>query len=106
MDIRKAEVIVAEGIARVHVDSWRTTCKNIVNESYLSQLSVERRKNNWEWTFRNLNKDEVIFVGLNDEEKIIGFACGGQNRDKDFEYDVELYVICLLVKGISRPWIW
>lgn len=96
MEIRKAEIIDAEGIARVHVDSWRTTYKNIVNESYLSHLSVERRKDNWEWTFRNLNNNEVIFVGLNNEENIIGFACGGQSRDKDFEYDGELYAIYLL----------
>jgi len=102
MKIRKAEIIDAEGIARVHVDSWRTTYKNIVSDSYLSQLSVERRKNNWEWTFKNSNKNEVIFVGLNDEENIIGFACGGQSRHKDFDYDGELYAIYLLRESQGR----
>ncbi|MNK89114.1 Acetyltransferase (GNAT) family protein [compost metagenome] len=96
MKFRKANITDAEEIARVHVDSWRTTYKNIVSDSYLSQLSVERRKNNWEWTFKNLNKGEVIYVGLNDEDDIIGFACGGQNREKEFEYDGELYAIYLL----------
>lgn len=96
MKIRKAELIDAGGIAKVHVDSWRTTYGNILSEWYLSQLSVEGRKNNWEWTFKNLNKEEVIYVGLDDEESIVGFACGGQSRDKDFEYDGELYAIYLL----------
>lgn len=30
MKIRKAEITDAEGIAKVHVDSWKTTYKNIV----------------------------------------------------------------------------
>lgn len=99
MKIRKAEIIDAEQLARVHVDSWRTTYTNLISESYLSQMSVERIKNNWEWTFKNLTKDQVIYVGLNDEEHIIGFACGGQCREADFEFDGELYAIYLLKKA-------
>lgn len=36
--IRKAVLTDAEGIAKVHVDSWKTTYANIVPDEYLDNL--------------------------------------------------------------------
>jgi len=106
LKIREADISDVEGISVVHVNSWRTTYKGLLPDTYLSQLSVQNRVINWNWTFNNLNKDEVIFVAINHEEQIVGFCNGGKNRDTDFEYDGEIYAIYLLEEfqgcGIGR----
>lgn len=43
MQIRKATPSDAEGIARVHVESWKSTYINIVPEDFLKNLSYEKR---------------------------------------------------------------
>ena len=47
MFIRKANIEDAMGIAKVHVDSWRTTYKGIVPEVFLENLSYDEREQNW-----------------------------------------------------------
>lgn len=56
--IREAELVDAPGIAKVHVDSWRTTYKNIMSDDFLSHLSYEQRTKLWEKT---LYKKIVMF---------------------------------------------
>jgi GNAT superfamily N-acetyltransferase len=96
MRIRMAILEDSEAIARVHVSSWKTTYKDIISEEFLSKLSVVGRRKNWEWTFKNPNKDEVIFVAVNDNDEVIGFSNGGEIRSKEYEYQGELYAIYLL----------
>lgn len=105
MRIRQASLSDVDGIAKVHLESWRSTYKGIISESYLYGLTFEQRKKNWEWTFHNLNQDEKIFVA-EDRGTIIGFSNGGKNRVGDTEFDGELYAIYILEqfqgKGIGR----
>lgn len=96
MLIREATVADAEGIARVHVESWRTTYKGLVSEAFLSQLSVEQRKKNWEQNLHNMHQNECVFVALNEAGSIVGFSCGGKNRSPEFSHDGELYAIYIL----------
>ncbi|MEV5026669.1 GNAT family N-acetyltransferase [Paenibacillus sp. LPE1-1-1.1] len=96
MKVREACIKDAERIAIVHVDSWKTTYKGIISESYLSSLSVEKRTKNWLWTFKNLNAHEKIFVAEDREGNIIGFSNGGRSRSDEFKHDGELYAIYLL----------
>lgn len=96
MNVREACIQDAERIAIVHVDSWKTTYKGIISESYLSNLSVEKRMNNWLWTFGNLNVHEKIFVAVDNEGSIIGFANGGRSRNDEHRHGGELYAIYLL----------
>ena len=44
MLIREASPTDAAAIARVHVDSWRTTYAGIVPADYLANLSYTRRE--------------------------------------------------------------
>jgi len=95
MNIRVASLQDVEGLAVVHVNSWKTTYKGIISEAYLSNISVEGRKKNWEWIFKNLNRDETIYV-IEEEGKIKGFIDGGKNREIGSDYDAEIYSIYLL----------
>jgi ribosomal protein S18 acetylase RimI-like enzyme len=96
MRVREASIEDAEGIAKVHVNSWRSTYKGIISESYLSSLSVESRMKSWLWTFENQGEHEKLFVAEDMEGKIVGFSNGGRSRNGEFIHDGELYAIYLL----------
>ncbi|WP_281863413.1 GNAT family N-acetyltransferase [Planomicrobium okeanokoites] len=103
MKIRKATLADAKGIARVHVDSWRTTYRNIVPNTYLNQLSYEAREQLWKENLKTNNN----FVAENDGGEIIGFADGGKERTGKYaKLKGELYSIYILPhhqgKGIGR----
>jgi len=102
MKIRKAVLADAEGIARVHVDSWRTTYKDIVPDSYLQQLSYEQRAESWR---RGIGHN-ALYVAEDGNGKIVGFATGGKERTGKYKADGELYAIYLLHdvqgKGIGK----
>ncbi|MFB0842086.1 GNAT family N-acetyltransferase [Paenibacillus oleatilyticus] len=100
MNIRLASVRDIEGMARVHIESWKSTYNGIISESFLSKLTVEKRMKNWKAIFDNLTQDDVIYV-VEDLGSIIGFVHGGKSREPDFEYDAELYAIYLL-KEVQR----
>ncbi|SOC44677.1 GNAT family N-acetyltransferase [Ureibacillus acetophenoni] len=72
MTIRLAKLEDAEGIAKVHVDSWRTTYEGIIPQEFLNNLSYDKRAELW---IRNITKPEThIYVAENAEGKIVGFA--------------------------------
>ncbi len=72
MKIRTATIQDAQGIGKVHVDSWRTTYKNIIPDSFLDKLSYEQREKLWE---RNINReDNYVLVAENKIGEIVGFA--------------------------------
>lgn len=96
MKIREACIEDAERIAVIHVESWKTSYKDIISESYLSSLSIEKRTKNWLWTFENQKAHEKIFVAEDREGKIIGFSNGGRSRSDEFKHVGELYAIYLL----------
>lgn len=90
MNIRLAIPEDALQIAKVQVESWRSTYPGIVPKSYLDSLDVKKREKIWAQAAAN----QALYVAeLN--ETIVGFAIGGENRDKDTypEYDGELYAI-------------
>lgn len=93
MKIRRAGINDALGIAKVHVDSWRTTYKGIVPDTYLNGLSYSKREENWR---RNLLSSEV-FVAETNEGEIIGFSSGGKERSDNYPgFEGEVYAIYLL----------
>jgi hypothetical protein len=69
--IRQAEQSDCEGIARVHVDSWREAYAGIVPDEYLASLSIERRKSMWE-KILSQSDDFTLVAEVNDE--IVGFV--------------------------------
>lgn len=96
MIIRKAVLQDADGIAHVHVNSWKSTYKGIISDQVLDNLSIERRKKYWEETLNKVEIDEFIYVVQDLDGKIVGFASGGKSRSPEYPYDGELYAIYLL----------
>lgn len=95
MKIRKAVPADAKGIAKVHVDSWKTTYENIVPAAFLNSLSYEKREQRWRGTIPNGG----VYVAETEAKDIVGFATGGKKRTDEYpDYTGELYAIYILKK--------
>lgn len=92
MNVRKAKIEDAAGIARVHVDSWRSTYKGVVPEDFLASLSYSAREQLWQ----KLIPTGGVFVAEQNGE-IIGFASAGKERSEDYlHFGGEVSAIYLL----------
>jgi GNAT superfamily N-acetyltransferase len=106
--IRPAVLDDAAAIARVHVDSWRTTYAGLLPAAVLSGLSYERREQGWREALADDERraHNNVYVADDGAGPLIGFASGGPERDGDPLYPGELYAIYLLAaeqgKGIGR----
>ena len=47
MQIREATMAKVAAIARVHVESWRTTYKGLLPDDYLANLTYEQHEPRW-----------------------------------------------------------
>ncbi|MFB2893443.1 N-acetyltransferase family protein [Aerosakkonemataceae cyanobacterium BLCC-F50] len=107
MIVREATHNDVPAIARVHVDTWRSTYQGIVPDEHLAKLSYEQRANFWHQIFHLPPEDSnFTFVAEEESSKIVGFANGGVERTGDPLYKGELNAIYILQihqgKGIGR----
>jgi L-amino acid N-acyltransferase YncA len=104
--VREATSTDAPGMARVHVDTWRTTYRGLVPDSYLDDLSYTDRQAMWEQALTNSEHRSFIYVAQAGDSEIVGFASGGPIRTEGEEYEGELYSIYILAsqqgKGTGR----
>ncbi len=103
MKIRKADIADVKGIAKVHVDSWRTTYRDIISDEFLNKLSYESREKLWVSNLSNMN----VYVAETYEGDIVGFSTGGKERSGNYTgTDGEPYAIYILKEyqgqGIGR----
>jgi L-amino acid N-acyltransferase YncA len=89
--IRKAMTSDAAGIANVHVNSWKTTYKDIVSDDYLDSLTIEDRTVRWNDILAGSHQTYVCELKSG---QVAGFVSVGKERDK--QYEGELYAIYLL----------
>jgi|SRR5215831_21290950 len=98
ISIRAATAGDAVAIARVHVESWRTTYAGIVPDEYLSGLDEGLRVKLWrEW----LSGDTAVLVA-EDTSGVVGFAHAGKIREPVVTCDAELYSLYLLKDAQRR----
>lgn len=99
MNIRKATPNDARAIAKVQVDSWKTTYAGIVPDDYLAAMSYESREQKWDDI---LSRGGLAFVAENDSSEIVGFSSYGKQRENKYsEYQGELYAI-YITKDFQR----
>lgn len=104
--IRQATDDDANGIAKVHVESWRTTYRGIVPDDFLDGMSDETSAARWRRIAKQNTPGYAMFVAEDEGGNTVGFANGGRERSGDANYDGELYAIYLLQshqrKGIGQ----
>lgn len=94
--IRPATPADLPGIARVHVDSWRTTYHGIVSDAFLEGLSYERSEARNRSLMERTDNPPHVFVATDPDGTVVGFAMGGRTRSDDALFTGELYGIYLL----------
>ncbi len=87
--IRKASKQDSKAIANISVDEWRNTYKNIIDKTYLENLSIEEKTKKYEKEM----KDTVEYLVCEEEGKIVGYIKYGAIREEIPPYDSEVYAI-------------
>ena len=94
MQIRQAKAEDAAGIAKVHVDSWRSTYKDIMPAEFLRSLSYGKRTDLWK---NNIAvKEDYVVVAVTDEGTILGFGTASKRATNTVEKSGDLTSIYLL----------
>jgi ribosomal protein S18 acetylase RimI-like enzyme len=97
MVIRRARPEDAAAIARVHVESWRSTYAGLLPERLLLKLSSARHEARW-WrhVLGRFRRSHFVYVAEDPREGVVGFVSGGAARDRELEYDGEVYALYVL----------
>lgn len=107
MIVREATHNDVPAIAKIHVDTWRTTYQGIIPDEHLANLSYERRATGWDQILSHAPESgNFTYVAEKETSEVIGFANGGVERTGDPVYNGELMAIYILQnyqgKGIGR----
>lgn len=106
MSIRQAAYDDYPVLAKVHVESWKTTYRGMIADVYLDQLTVESRLDRWKQLLSRGDKDLWTFVSEDEAGRVCGFIQGGKCREEGAGYDAEIYALYLLQehqgKGYGR----
>ncbi|MDA8200340.1 MAG: GNAT family N-acetyltransferase [Thermaerobacter sp.] len=91
--VRPAVLTDAAGIARAHVESWRTTYRGIVPDGFLDGMDPERQQARWQRLLDH--RDTTVWVAER-SGVIVGHASGGPQRGGAFPgWPGEVYSIYL-----------
>src|SRR5690349_13013695 len=91
-NIRPAVLADAHGIAKVHVEAWRTAYGDTLPGAYANNLSIENREQHWTKALSNPNERMVTLVGV-DGGEVVAFAAGGEERSGALLTNGELYAM-------------
>lgn len=93
--VRPATLADAKAIARVHIDSWRTTYAGILPSDFLANLSYAAREEMWRRNLTEESERNYILVAEQDR-RIVGFVDCGRERSGRPDYAAEVYAIYLI----------
>lgn len=104
--IRTARLADTAGIAKVQIDTWRTTYTGIVPAQHLAGLSYGNCQAWWEDVLARKRPRSSTYVAEANGCGVVGFADGGPERDGNLNYMGELYSIYILKeyqgRGVGR----
>ncbi|MFX1417880.1 MAG: GNAT family N-acetyltransferase [Promethearchaeota archaeon] len=111
ISFRKAKPLDSLGIAKVLVDTWKSTYSNLVSEKILRKRTYEYVESRWRERIRNLTKKDIMFVAEKEDKEIVGLTWGRTEKLNIAEqiseidkYEGELLAIYVL-KNCQRRYI-
>jgi ribosomal protein S18 acetylase RimI-like enzyme len=92
MEIRQGKIEDSAGIAKVEVDSYRTTYAGIYPQVYLDRFTYEEQERGWRDLFSS-GMDDVLYVAETGAGEIVGYALGRSGSTGIPSYDSELVAL-------------
>ena len=92
--IRSATPGDAPAIARVRVDSWRSTYRGMIPDAYLDGMNVEASTALWDRVLTAAPNATCVFVAEHGTD-IVGFGAGNRLREPKHGFDAELAAVYL-----------
>jgi 3-deoxy-manno-octulosonate cytidylyltransferase (CMP-KDO synthetase) len=87
--LREATEKDVPAIARVHIESWRKSFASIAPQSYLDNLSIERREKVFAERLSDISYH--LFVAENQENGIVGFVDFGKPTFENLNHQRQIY---------------
>lgn len=98
--IRTANFGDAAKIAEIHVQCWKETYANILNQEILDQLDVQEKLILWQAITRSLDHQLLVYI---EDQKIKGFLDGYLNPENNVAEIRAFYLLQEIQKqGIGR----
>ena len=94
--VREAGPADAAAIARVHVDTWRTTYAGILPADFLAGLEYANSEAVWSATTASDRPGASLQVAETAQGEVVGFAYGAPERVGDPVYQGEIFAIYVL----------
>lgn len=91
--VREATLADAEGIARVHTDSWQTSYRGILPDTVLDRIDVGQRAESRKKILRDRSVFQLVAYDVTHGD-IVGFCDAGASR-RHMPYAGEVYAIYL-----------
>ena len=90
--IRLNRIEDQEGMAKIKVDCWQDTYKNIIDQSYLDSLNYEIQTNKYIDSFDEYKNMVLVAEDVNDH-KIIGYSCFSTDANEYADAElISLYI--------------
>jgi ribosomal protein S18 acetylase RimI-like enzyme len=106
LSIRRALIGDARGIARVHVETWRSAYAGILPDRVMVQMSVDDKAAAWRRLIARQGRSEAIHVAIGADRMLVGFASCGPAGPGMGDYAGEIYTLYVLPdwqeRGIGR----
>ena len=104
--LRPAKPADARAIARIHVETWRTTYPGMVPDQTLIGMTVDGKAASWRRALSRLPTREIMLLAEDAEAGPVGFASAGPNRDGRLAFAGEVQTLYVLPdwqnQGIGR----
>lgn len=94
IEIRPATAADATGIARVRIDTWRTTYRGLIPDAYLDGMELDASIALWDKVLTAQQSAADVFVATRDGE-VVGFAAGNRMPEPKDGADAELTAVYL-----------
>lgn len=88
-EIRLNRLEDQEQMAKIKVNSWQKTYKNIIDEQYLNSLNIEEQTTKYIASFDDYKN--CVLVAINKENnQVIGYSCFDSNEKEEYNADCEI----------------
>lgn len=91
--VRQAYPSDAQAIARLHVETWRTTYAGLLPDRVLAGMRQENHRASWQSLLLGQRGRETVLVAERAKTGVVGFASAGRARSGLPGYEAEVYTL-------------